>query len=170
MSKSLVEVRGKFSKFLNDNSHLNDTSRNIATAFFRTHQSTIPQENWDELAISGLVQMMGGLRLRRPPQTGSDQGVLALFDVDPIVVVRVVEDGDAVVEKNKSTLYLTLPEAMEYLSRHTKERETNTKKIREWRRLITRVKPFMTKADMTIEEGLIAAAASEKRGTRKGAE
>lgn len=170
MSKSLVEVRGKFSKYLNDNAHLNDTSRNIATAFFREHRSTISQADWDQLTISGLVQMMSSLRLRRPPQTGSDQGVLALFGVDQIVVVRVVEDGDAVVEKNKSTLSLTLPEAMEYLSQHTKERETNTKKIREWRRLITRVKPFMTKADMTIEEGLIAAAAAEAADDKKGTE
>lgn len=94
---------------------------------------------------------------------------MALFDVEPIVVVRVSEGGSAPVEKNKGTLSLTLPEAMDYLARHSKERETNTKRIREWRRLIARVKPFMTKDGMTLEDGLIKAAAADEAKTKRAA-
>lgn len=169
MSRNLVEVRNKFSKFLSDNAHLNAGTREIASAFFKSYRLSIPQDQWEEVTISGLVHIMGSLRSKRPPQTGNDQGILGLFDVEPIVVVRIAEDDGGVVEKNKSTLSLTLPEAMDYLSRHAKERETNTKKIREWRRLIARVKPFMTTEGMTIEEGLIAAAAAE-RSKRKSSE
>jgi hypothetical protein len=168
MSKKLVEVRDKFSVFLNDNTHLNAVSRDIASAFFQSHQSSISQDAWKEVILTGLVQIMGGLRSKRPPQAGSEQGFLALFDVEPIVVVRVVEEGKGTVEKNKGTLSLTLPEALDYLARHTKEFETNTKRIREWRRLINRAKPFMTKEGMTLEEGLIAAAAADEEKKKKG--
>jgi hypothetical protein len=170
MSNNLVEVRDRFSRFLSDNAHLNAATRDIAAAFFQSHRLSLRQDQWDEVTISGLVNMMGGLRSKRLPPTGSDQGILALFGVEPIVVVRVAEESGGAVEKNKSTLSLTLPEAMDYLARHAKERETNTKKIREWRRLIARVRPFMTKEGMTIEEGLIAAVAADVPKKKRGKE
>jgi hypothetical protein len=168
MSKKLVEVRDKFSKVLNDPAHLNAPSREIALMFLASHRDSIPADAWDEVTITGLVHIMGDLRKKRPPQTDTDQGLFAGFDVELIVVVRVVEEGKAAVEKNKGTPSLTLPEAMDYLSRHTKERATNTKRIREWRRLIARVKPFMTREGMTLEEGLTAATAFEESKKKKG--
>jgi hypothetical protein len=167
VSQKLLEVRDKFSKILSDPAHLNASSRQIAFDFLSSHRSLISAEAWDEVTITGLVHIMSSLRLKRPVQTDPDQGVLAGFDVDPIVVVRVVEEGGGIAEKNKGTLSLTLSEAMDYLARHTKERSTNTKRIREWRRLIARVKPFMTREGMTLEEGLkVAAAAEEAKGKR----
>src|ERR1043166_7904598 len=144
MSKKLVEVRDKFSKALNDPRNLNAGTRDIATTFFIRNRSSIPQDAWDEVTISGLVHMMGGLRKKKPLPTSPDQGLFAGFDIEPIVLVRVEEDGKGV-EKNKGRGSLTLPEATEYLERHTREHDLNTKLIKEWRRLIARVKPFMTR-------------------------
>jgi hypothetical protein len=167
MSKKLVEVRDKFSETLNDPRNLNASTREIATTFFIRHRSSIASEAWDEVTISGLVHMMGGLRKKRPPPTSQDQGLFAGFDIEPIVVVRVAEEGKGLVEKNKGRASITLPEAIDYLERHMKERDANVKMIREWRRLIARVKPFMTRAGMTIEEGLRAAAAANEAKTKK---
>lgn len=168
MSKNLVEIRDKFSNVLNDPSHLDATSRDIASGFFHSHRTSFSQEAWDEVTLIGLIHLMDSLRRRRPPQTSSAQGLFAGFDIKPIVVVRVVEEGKGPVEKNKGTPSLTLPEAMDYLARHTKEREANTKLVREWRRLIARVKPFMTREGMTLEEGLSAAAAHEESKKKRG--
>ena len=170
MNKELMEVRDKFSTALNDPAHLDAQSREIARAFLNSQRSTFAPGTWDEVTISGLVGMMGGLRKRRPVEGA--EGTLSLFagfDIDPIVVVRVVEDGKGPVEKNKGLPSLTLPEALDYVSRHDKERATNTKLIREWRRLINRVKPFMTKEGMTLAEGLIAAAAHTASKKKKKA-
>lgn len=171
MSKQLMEVRDKFSKVLNDPAHLNAQSREIARGFLYSHRSTISPDTWDEVTITGLVHMMGGLRRRRPAPE-SAEGTLSLFagfDIDPIVVVRVVEDGKGPVEKNKDLPSLTLPEALDYVARHAKERATNTKLIREWRRLIARVKPYMTKDGMTLAEGMMAAAAHATSKKKKAA-
>lgn len=172
MSKKLMEVRDQFSKVLNDPAHLNATSREIASAFLSSHRSSIPRESWDEVTITGLVHIMDGLRRRRRPPSGKSVGTLDLFAgfaIEPIVVVRVVEDGKGTIEKNKESSSLTLPEAMDYLARHTKERETNTKRAREWRRLISRVKPYMTREGMTLSEGLLLAqAADAKKKQGKG--
>jgi hypothetical protein len=166
-----MEVRDKFSKVLNDPAHLNASSRDIARNFLQSHRSTISHEAWDEVIVTGLVHIMSGLRQRRPVLEGSG-GTLNLFagfDIEPIVVVRVVEDGKGTVEKNKDLPSLTLPEALDYIARHTKERATNTKRIREWRRLIARVKPFMTKEGMTLADGLTAADAHEASKKKKAA-
>jgi len=40
---------------------------------------------------------------------------IVIVDIDPIVVVRVVEEGKDLVEKNKGIASLTLPEALDYL-------------------------------------------------------
>jgi hypothetical protein len=159
MSKNLMEVREKFIKVLNDPAHLNAGSREIAEAFLNSQRSEISSDAWDEVIIIGLIHMMGSLRRRRPILAGADgtHNLFAGFDIEPIIVVRVVEDGKGPVEKNKDLGSLTLPEALDYVARHSKERAANHKRIREWRRLITRVKPFMTKEGMTLAEGLIAA-------------
>jgi hypothetical protein len=159
VSKQLMEVREKFSKVLNDPVHLNASSREIARAFLKSHRSTIAAEAWDEVTITGLVHIMGNLRQRRPAVADpkSAQSLFAAFDIEPIVVVRVLEDGKGPVEKNKDLPSLTLPEALDYLARHTRERATNTKRVREWRRLIARVRPYMTKEGMTLAEGMMAA-------------
>jgi hypothetical protein len=161
-----VEVRDKFSEVLNDRAHLNAPSREIASAFLTSHCSAFPKDTWDEVTITGLVHIMDGLRRRRrPPSHGSVDApdLFAAFDIEPIVVVRVVEDGKGVTEKNKDLSSITLPEALDYLARHTKERETNTKKAREWRRLINRVKPFMTREGMTLGEAMLLAQAAEAK-------
>lgn len=171
MSKQLMEVRDKFSKVLNDPAHLNARSRDIARTFLDSHRSTISHEAWDEVIVTGLVHIMGGLRQRRPVLEGSE-GALSLFagfDIEPIVVVRVVEDGKGAIEKNKDLPSLTLAEALDYVARHTKERATNTKRIREWRRLIARVKPFMTREGMTLAEGMMAADAEDASKKKKAA-
>jgi hypothetical protein len=89
------------------------------------------------------------------------------FDIEPIVVVRVVVDGIGPIEKNKDRNSVTLPEALDYIERHSKERTANTKKISEWRRLVNRVKPFMTTAGMTLGEGLTLAQAAEAKKNKK---
>jgi hypothetical protein len=113
---------------------------------------------------------MGGLRSRRRPPSdeASAPDLFSGFQIDPVVVVRVVEDGKGAVEKNKDVPSLTWPEAMDYYERHNKERETNTKRIREWRRLLSRVKPFMTKDGMTLREGLELAVAAEGKKKKSG--
>jgi|SRR6266478_7224032 len=165
-----MEVRDQFSKVLNDPAHLNASSREIASAFLTSHGSTISAEAWDEVRIIGLIHMMDGLRRRRRLPSEKSVGTLDLFagfKIEPIVVVRVAESGKGIVDKNKELPSLTLPEAMDYLARHDKDRETNTKRVREWRRLISRVKPFMTREGMTLGDGMIlaqAADAKKKRG------
>jgi hypothetical protein len=57
---------------------------------------------------------------------------------------------------------------MDYLARHNKDRETNTKRVREWRRLIARVKPYMTREGMTLSEGMMLAQADTKKKQGKG--
>src|ERR1700734_3649399 len=159
MSKILMGVREKFIRVLNDPAHLNAGSREIAETFLKLHRSEISNDALDELIITALIHLMGGLRRRRPILTNTDgtYSLFAGFDIEPIVVVRVVEDGKGPVEKNKDLGSLTLPEALDYVARHSKERAANHKRIREWRRLITKVKPFMTKEGMTLAEGLMAA-------------
>jgi hypothetical protein len=105
VSKKLVEIRDKFSKVLNDPSHLNATSRDIASGFFRSHRTSFSQEEWDEVTLIGLIHVMDGLRRRRAPQTSSDQGLFIGFDVEPIVVVRVVEDGKGPIEKKQGNAF-----------------------------------------------------------------
>lgn len=173
MSKALMEVREEFSKYLNDPAHLNAPSREIAVGFLAAKRSKFSSDDWDEVTVTGLVQMMGNLRKRRRPP--SDDAIdmpdlFAGFDIDPVVVVRVAEDGKGTVERNKDRRSLTLPEAMDYLARYDKERAANTKTIREWRRLIARVKPYMTREGMTLEDGLrlaIAADAKKKKKEKK---
>jgi hypothetical protein len=164
-----MEVRDQFSKVLNDPLHLNASSREIASAFLVSHGAKISTESWNEVKIIGLIHMMDGLRRRRRPPSEESVGTLDLFagfKIEPIVVVRVAEDGKGVVDKNKELPSLTLPEAMDYLARHNKDRETNTKRVREWRRLIARVKPFMTKEGMTLSEGMMLAQAAEAKKTQ----
>jgi hypothetical protein len=170
VSKELMEVRDKFSKVLNDPAHLNAQSREIAKDFLNCHRSLFATETWDEVTISGLVGMMGGLRRKRPVPESSEGtlNLFAEFDIEPIVVIRVVEDGKGPIEKNKDLPSLTLPEALDYVARHAKERATNTKRLREWRRMINRVRPYMTKDGMTLAEGMMAAeahAASKRKKT-----
>jgi hypothetical protein len=170
MSKRLMEVRDRFIKVLNDPKHLNASSREIASSFLETHRTEIAAESWDEVTITGLVAIMGGLRHRRPvPEDGSGaQSLFASFAIDPIVVVRVTEEGRGTVEKNKDIGSLTLAEALDYLNRHSKERAANATRVREWRRLIKRVKPFMT-SQMTLAEGLAAAEAHDTAKGKKAA-
>jgi hypothetical protein len=166
MSKKLMEVRDQFSKVLNDPAHLNASSREIASAFLASHSSTISIEAWNEVTITGLIHIMDGLRRRRRPPSEKSIGTLDLFagfKIEPIIVVRVNEDGKGIVDKNKDLPSLTLPEAMDYLARHDKDRETNTKRVREWRRLIARVKPFMTREGMTLSEGMMLAHAADTK-------
>jgi hypothetical protein len=170
VSKELMEIRDKFSNVLNDPAHLNAQSRAIARSFLLSNRSAFPSESWDEVTISGLVGMMGSLRKRRP--TPDSEGTLSLFadfKIEPIVVVRVVEDGKGPVEKNKDLPSLTLPEAMDYVARHAKERASNTKRLREWRRMINRVKPFMSREGMTLAEGMAAAHAAARKRKKKAA-
>ena len=171
MSKKLMEVRDKFSRVLNDPAHLNAQSRDIAKQFLDSHRSKFSPDTWDEVTITGLVHIMGGLRRRRPTTEKTDHtlNLFAEFDIDPIVVIRIVEDGRGPVEKNKDLPSLTLPEALDYLARHTKERATNTKLIREWRRMIARVRPYMTHEGMTLADGMIAAAAHADEKKKKAA-
>lgn len=168
MSKQLVEVRDSFSKFMNDSARLNASSREIAQAFLASRRSTIPPDVLDEVTISGFVHMMGGLRKRRPHVDGSNpiRDLFAGFDIDPIVVVRVSESDGGTVDRNKDVGSLTLPEALDYLAQHSKQRAANTKLAREWRRLIGRVKPYMKREGMTLAEGmkLSEAAAARKKG------
>ncbi len=169
MSKKLMEVREQFSKVLNDPAHLNAASRDIASAFLTSHRLSISQEAWDEVTKTGLVHIMDGLRRRKRQPTSESVGALDLFsafDIEPIVVVRVVEVGKGTVEKNKDLPSLTLAEAVDYYARHNKERETNTKRAREWRRLINRVRPYMTREDMTLSEGLLLAQAADAENKR----
>ena len=168
MTKKLLEIRDLFSKTINDPAHLNAPSREIASTFLRSNRSKFPLTDWDEVTITGLVHIMGGLRKRRPPQVGSDgtKDLFSDFAIDPIVVVRSTEKG-SVVENNKAVPSLTLAEAEDYLARHTKERVSNGKMIAEWRRLIKRVKPFMTKEGMTLEDGLKVAAAHDAAKKKK---
>jgi hypothetical protein len=167
-----MEVRDQFSKVLNDPAHLNASSRAIASAFLASHGSMISTECWNEVKIIGLIHMMDGLRRRRRPPSEKSVGTLDLFagfKIEPIVVVRVAEDGKGIIDKNKELPSLTLPEAMDYLARHDKDRETNTKRVREWRRLIARVKPFMTREGMTLNDGMmLAQAADAKKKQGKG--
>ena len=155
---------------LNDPAHLNAPSREIAAEFLRSHRASISADAWDEVIITGLVHIMGGLRARRPPPVTSDGSpdLFAGFNLDPVLVVRSFEEGKGYVEKNKGLPSLTLPEAEDWLARHTKERALDGRKISEWRRLIKRVKPYMTRDDMTLEEGLKAAAANEEKKAKKG--
>lgn len=166
MSKKLMEVREEFSRMLNDPTHLNAPSRDIAAAFLQSHRSKFDQDVWDEVTKTGLVHIMGDLRKRRRPPSGDSidtPDLFASYDLEPIVVVRVVEDGVGPVEKNKDLGSVTLPEALDYIARHSKERAANTKRIREWRRLISRVKPYMTRDGMTLSEGLQSASAAEAK-------
>lgn len=171
MSKKLVEIREEFIKYLNDPARLNERSRVIASGFLKATRSKFSADAWDEVLLNGLVQMLGGVRTRRQrPSTGSVDApdLFASFKLDPIVIVRVIEDGEGVVEKNKPINSITLPEALDCLARFSKEREANNEKAREWRKLIARVKPYMTREGMTLEEGLkLAATADAKKRKRK---
>jgi hypothetical protein len=162
-----VEVRDQFSKVLNDPAHLDAQSRDIAAGFLNSHRTAFPRDAWDEVTINGLVGMMGGLRKRRRRADGTGKSdtpdLFAGFNIDPIVVVHAYEEGKGVVEKNKSREMLTLPEARDYLDRHSKERIANAKMIAEWRRLIRRVTPFMTQDGMTLADGLKFAAEADAK-------
>lgn len=156
MSKKLVEVRDAFSKVLNDPENLNASSREIASDFHDNKLISFAQASRREVSIIGLIHMMDGLRRRRRPPSDSaieSPDLFASYRLDPIVVVRVSEPGRPTVERNKDLGSLTLPEAMDYLAQHSKERATNTKKARSMRKLIARVKPFMTEG-MTLLEGM----------------
>jgi hypothetical protein len=165
VNKDLIAVRDRFSKFLNDPKHLNAQTREIASTFLKTHRDIITPAGMNELATTGLVHMMGGLRSRRrmPSGVATTPDLFSGFDIDPVVVVRVSESGGSAVEKNKSVADLTWAEALDYVHRHDRERETNTKRIREWRRLLKRAKPYMTgNPDMTLGEAMALAAAEEE--------
>src|ERR1700683_5416116 len=99
-----MEVRDHFSKVLNDPVHLNASSREIASAFLASHDTKISTESWNEVKIVGLIHIMDGLRKRRRPPSEVAAGTLDLFagfKIEPIVVVRVAEDGKGIVDKNK---------------------------------------------------------------------
>jgi hypothetical protein len=172
LSKNLVEVRNQFSKVLSDPTHLDAQSRDIAAGFLKSHRSAFSRDAWDEVTIIGLIHMMGGLRKRRRRPDGvaktDTPDLFSGFNIDPIVIVHSYEDGKGVVEKNKRRETLTLPEAKDYLDRHSKERIANAKMISEWRRLIRRVTPHMTRDGMTLEDGLKLAAEAEAKKKKKG--
>lgn len=171
MSKNLVEVRNQFSKVLSDPAHLDAQSRDIATTFLRSHRTNFSRDAWDEVTIIGLIHMLDGLRKRRRRVDGVAKSdtpdLFSSFNIDRIVVVHSYEEGKGVVEKNKGRETLTLPEAKDYLARHTKERIANTKMIGEWRRLIRRVTPFMTQDGMTLADGLKLAAEADAKKAKK---
>jgi hypothetical protein len=140
------------------------TSREIVAEFRKRHSSALSAATTELLDIA-LVKLVSEVSNRRPPATlVPGQGDLfAGFSV-PCMVVVPTEKGSGKREMgHKPFSKLTLQEANAWLKEHSKERVADTRRIAAIRKLLERVKPFMKKPEMTLEEGLAAAEAAEAK-------
>jgi len=173
MSRKLLEVHSLLDKELDRLGDTGESTRDIATTFVDVNEASVAADLWREVKIVGIIQLLNDRRKIHRAVKGSKSDTPDLFGefkIGPsIVVVRTHEEGKGVVEKNKDVPLLTLPEATDFIARHSQQRKTDNKRMAEWRRMVRRAAPFMTREGMTLEEGLrLAAAARAAKRKRKG--
>lgn len=157
----LTEIRDLLSVVIRQLGDDGLSSREIAAEFRKKHHREISKAS-DALLDLALVKLVGEVSERRPsPTLVPGQGDLfAGYSVPAAVAIAVPGQAE---KQRKAFPKLTYYELQSWFREHSKEREANLHRLVEVRRLLKRIKPYMTSADMTVQEGL---AAAEKAGAK----
>jgi hypothetical protein len=135
------------------------TSREIVEKFQKKHSREIASVS-SALHSIALIKLLADVSNRRPRSVvPAGQGDLfAGYSVPTAVAIPAPGTKE---KQRKQTAKLTYRELLAWFKDHSRDRAANERQLAEVRRLLNRVKPFMTSDDMTIEEGLIAAEAAD---------
>jgi hypothetical protein len=160
-SAELTEIRDLLSATIRQLGDEGLSSREMVAEFRKKHHREINSVSAALIDIA-LVKLVGEVSERRPSATlVPGQGDLfAGFGVPAAVVISVAGHPE---KQRKAFPKLTYGELLGWFKEHSKERESDVRKLLEVRRLLRVIKPFMKTGDMTVEEGLAAAEADAAR-------
>jgi hypothetical protein len=154
----LTEIRDLLSATIRQLGDDGLSSRDMVAEFKKRHHREIAAASSALLDIA-LIKLVGEVSERRPCATlVPGQGDLfAGFGVPAAVVITVAGYSE---KQRKAFPKLTYDELTSWYKDHSKERESDLRKLSEVRRLLKMIKPYMKSGQMTVEEGLAAAEAS----------
>jgi hypothetical protein len=139
----LAAIKGKVA-------HKGATSEDIITTLRKDHPDAIKIETADILHI-GLIQLANQVcRLRSGGATSAQLEMFAEYGVPKMITLR-IDDGKGVRKVHKAVGALTIAEARQHVSEHTKPRPRSSEEVKELARLIDDVKTFGTERS-TIDE------------------
>ena len=154
----LTEIRDLLSATIRQLGDDGLSSREMVAEFRKKHLREINTASSALIDIA-LIKLVGDVSERRPTATlVPGQGDLfAGFGVPAAVAISVAGHPE---KQRKAFPKLTYDELMGWFKEHSKERESDVRRLLEVRRLMRMIKPFMKTSDMTVEEGLAAAEAA----------
>jgi hypothetical protein len=153
----LTEIRDLLSATVRQLGDDGLSSREMVAEFRKRHPREVAAVTSALLDVA-LIKLVGEVSERRPSVTfAPGQGDLfAGFGVPAAVAITVAGHAE---KQRKAFPKLTLNELLGWYKDHSKERESDVRKLLEVRRLLKLIRPFMKTGDMTVEEGLAAAEA-----------
>ena len=162
----LTEIRNLLSAAVRQFGDKGLSSSEIVAEFRKRHRREIAAVS-TALEDIALIKLVGEVSNRRPATTFEPkQGDLfAGYSVPSAVVIPVPGTKET---QRKTFPNLTYGELVAWFRGHSRERAANAKLLREVRRLIDRIKPFMKSDNMTVEDGLAAAEAAEAKKREGG--
>jgi hypothetical protein len=142
------------------------SSREIIERFRTSHQRELTPVS-DALWDIALIKLLGDVSNRRPHSSiAPGQGDLfAGYSVPTAVSIPLPGTKE---KQRKIFPKLTFAELTAWYKEHAKERLANSKHLAEVKRLLTRIRPYITSADTTIEEALAAYEAEQAKKSKKG--
>jgi hypothetical protein len=154
----LTEIRDLLSATVRQLGDDGLSSREMVAEFRKRHHREIAAVTSALLDVA-LIKLVGEVSERRPSATlVPGQGDLfAGFGVPAAMAIAVPGHAE---KQRKAVPKLTYDELNGWYKEHSKERESDVRKLLEVRRLLRTIKPFMTTGDMTVEQGLAAAEAA----------
>jgi hypothetical protein len=154
----LTEIRDLLSASVRQLGDDGLSSREMVAEFRKGHHRQIAAVT-SALVDIALIKLVGEVSERRPSATlVPGQGDLfAGFGVPSAVVITVAGHAE---KQRKAFPKLTYDELKSWYKHHSKERESDERKLLEVDRLLRTIKPFMKSGNMTVEEGLAAAEAA----------
>jgi hypothetical protein len=141
----LVVIKGKVAR-------KGATSEEIVAALRRDHPEAIKAETADILHI-GLIQLANQTcRLRSGGATSAQLEMFAEYGVPKMITLRIEDSKGRVRKVHKALGALTLAEARQHVSEHTKPRPRASEEVKELARLVDDVQGFGETELSTIDE------------------
>ncbi len=141
----LAVIKGKVA-------HKGATSEEIVAALRKEHPEAIKAE-LDDILHVGLIQLANQVcRLRSGGATSAQLEMFAEYGVPKMITLRVEDTKGRVRNIHKAVGALTLAEARQHVSEHTKPRPRMSDEVKELARLVDDVQGFAKSERSTIDE------------------
>lgn len=131
--------------------HKGATSEEIVAALRKSHPGAIEAEKADILHI-GLIQLANQVcRLRGGGSSSAQLEMFAEYGVEKMITLRTEDAKGRVRKVHKAVGSLTLAEARQHVSEHTKPRPRISEQVKELARLIDDIQEFKESELSTID-------------------